>query len=150
MAESSSRCRRRPRLALLVITSLGIITLDLRGAPAVDGARGTVAAVMAPVQRAADAALEPFRETWRGATRFDEVDAENRRLREELRVLRAEPVRDELAESRLAAVLAASDLHWAIRRGSLSGWCEGAARRTTGSPSTWSWSRSPSSTSSTW
>lgn len=102
--------RRRLRLLLLAITSLGAITLDLRGASAVEGARATVARVLAPVQRAADTATDPFRDAWRGVNELEEIEAENRRLRAELRELRAEPAAANLAESQLASILAAQEL----------------------------------------
>lgn len=114
MAQAKDRRRRRVRLGLLVVTSIGVITLDLRDAAAVEGARRAVATVLAPAQRAADTAVGPLRDAWRGATRYGELEAENRRLREDLRELRAGPVRADVAEAQLASLLAANDLPWAI------------------------------------
>ena len=75
---------RRGVLALLVVTSLVLITLDLRGSAVLDGARRISIDVLAPVRSVASALFSPVKGAWNGIFSYDDVQAENDRLREQL------------------------------------------------------------------
>ena len=68
-----------------MFTALALITLDFRGSTGIFGsARDTTLNVLGPVRSVADWVMSPFRDAWNGITGFDELEAENARLRLEL------------------------------------------------------------------
>jgi len=68
-----------------VFTALALITLDFRGSTGIFGsARDTTLNVLGPVRSVAAWVMSPFRDAWNGITGFDELEAENARLRLEL------------------------------------------------------------------
>lgn len=68
-----------------MFTALALITLDFRGSTGIFGsARDTTLDVLGPVRSVADWVMSPFRNAWSGITEFDELEAENARLRLEL------------------------------------------------------------------
>ncbi len=75
---------RRRVLALLTLTTILLITFDLRGTAAVDSARGLMARVMEPLQDAGRAVARPVENAWNGITDYGEIKAENDRLREQV------------------------------------------------------------------
>lgn len=85
--------RHRFVLVLLVLTSVTAITLDYRGSAAVEAVRRTARDAFAPVQSAAGRALAPVGDVFGGLTRYDDLKAENRRLRGRLENARADSVR---------------------------------------------------------
>ena len=92
--------RRRIVLALLLLTSVTLITLDLRG-EGDDGALGSVRSgvrdVLAPVQDAANAVISPVTDWFDGITSAGTLKSENRELREQVDELRAEQAQAEAA-----------------------------------------------------
>jgi cell shape-determining protein MreC len=80
----SSLSRRRV-VVLLILTSLLLITLDRRSNNAfIDKARQAFAVVMRPFDVAADAVSTPIANAWYGITRYDDVNAENEALRDQI------------------------------------------------------------------
>jgi rod shape-determining protein MreC len=75
---------RRRALALLALTSVLLITLDAQDNRAIDQVRDLFATMFSPVQDAVRVVTEPLEDAWRGISNYDEVEAENLRLREEL------------------------------------------------------------------
>ncbi|MFZ1491308.1 MAG: rod shape-determining protein MreC [Ilumatobacteraceae bacterium] len=75
---------RRRAVALLALTSVLLITLDLQGSPVIDGARRTFGAVFAPLEDAARVVTRPIGNAWRGISDYDDVRRENEALREQL------------------------------------------------------------------
>jgi rod shape-determining protein MreC len=80
--------RRRPargrvRLILLLITALALITIDFRGEGA-GGPRDGVLDALGPVRSVVEWVASPFQNAWRGITDYDELQADNARLRAEL------------------------------------------------------------------
>ena len=73
---------RRRALALLTLTSVLLITLDLQGNSVVDGARRVFGAVFAPIQESARVVTRPIENAWRGITDYGDLAEENRRLQE--------------------------------------------------------------------
>jgi len=80
--------RTRLLLIILIVTSLLLITLDLRGVKMLDGVRSGTQNVLAPFQKAGTTALSPFRNfisdvTHLGRTRnqIEKLKSENAKLR---------------------------------------------------------------------
>lgn len=85
--------RSRLLLVTLIVTSLFLITLDLRGVKLLDGVRSGTQSALAPFQRVGSAAVSPFKNfftdvTHLGRTRnqIESLKAENSRLRTQLRL----------------------------------------------------------------
>ncbi len=76
------RLSRQRLLALLVLTSILLVTLDSRGSSAIDKAKSTFVEWMSPLQGVGRAISNPIRNTWRGITTYDDLERENDRLRE--------------------------------------------------------------------
>jgi rod shape-determining protein MreC len=73
--------RRRPILALAVVTSLALITLDNGGNGAIASLRHTARDVVAPLQGVVEDAFDPVSDVFDGATKIDALERENARLR---------------------------------------------------------------------
>lgn len=73
---------RRRALALLTLTSILLITLDLQGNAVVDGVRKVFGAVFAPIQDSTRVITRPIENAWRGITGYDELTEENERLQD--------------------------------------------------------------------
>jgi rod shape-determining protein MreC len=83
--------RARLLLVILMVTSLFLITLDLRGVKVIDGFKQSAQTVMSPFQRAGSAALRPVKNfisdvTHLGRTRnqIEKLEAENANLKQRL------------------------------------------------------------------
>ena len=83
--------RARLLLVILMVTSLFLITLDLRGVKVIDGFKQGSQTVMSPFQRAGSAALRPVKNfisdvTHLGRTRnqIEKLEAENANLKQRL------------------------------------------------------------------
>ena len=83
--------RARLLLIILIVTSLFLITLDLRGVKILDGIRGGTQNVLAPFQKAGSTVVSPFRNflgdvTHLGRTRdqIEKLKADNAKLRSKL------------------------------------------------------------------
>ena len=87
LRRSTSRRSRSSqfRLALLVLTSLVLITLDARTeGGAIDTARGAVLDVLGPLRSNTAKIFEPIGEAWEAVTSYDELEAHNALLRAKL------------------------------------------------------------------
>ena len=87
LRRSTSRRSRSSqfRLALLVLTSLVLITLDARTeGGAIDTARGAVLDVLGPLRSNTAKIFEPVGEAWEAVTSYDELEAHNALLRAKL------------------------------------------------------------------
>ena len=76
--------RSRSTIIILALASITLLTLDLQGVAIVDGVRDGARTVFGPVESAADAVIDPFRDAWNGAFNYDELEAENEQLRGQL------------------------------------------------------------------
>ena len=83
--------RSRLLLIILIVTSLFLITLDLRGVKILDGVRSGTQNVLSPFQKAGSTVVSPFRDflgdvTHLGRTRneIEKLKADNARLRSKL------------------------------------------------------------------
>lgn len=75
--------RKRVILALLLTTVL-LLTLDLRGNPVVDAVREGFSVAMRPVQAATGVVTNPIEQAWRGIVNYDDLEQENRALQEQV------------------------------------------------------------------
>jgi rod shape-determining protein MreC len=83
---------RRRAIVLLVLTSVLLLTLDLRGNAVIDAVRTGYNKVLEPFESAADVVTRPIRDAWRGVTQYDQLEEENQRLREQIAAQRAAEV----------------------------------------------------------
>lgn len=104
--------RSRITLALLVLTSLAVLTLDFRDAAVVRTARNAAGAVFSPLKGVGEAVSEPFTNAWHGITNFGDVQSENDRLRERIAELEGEEVLNADAAQQLEELTAQLDLPW--------------------------------------
>lgn len=112
MAPSRRAGRSRITLALLVLTSLAALTLDFRDSSIVSGARGAASTVFSPFRGAAETVTRPFSNAWNGVTDYDELEAENDRLRAELDERAGDEVLGQEAIAQLEALLEQLDIEW--------------------------------------
>ncbi|MDP7067706.1 MAG: hypothetical protein QF637_08800, partial [Acidimicrobiales bacterium] len=72
----------RFRLALLIVTSVVLITIDLRTeGGAIDTARGAVLDGLGPLRSTSSRIFEPIGGAWEAVTSYDELEARNALLR---------------------------------------------------------------------
>ena len=75
---------RRRAIVLLVLSSVLLLTIDLRGNPVIDGARSLFASVLSPFETAGRVVSTPLRNAWNGATSYHDLERENERLQDEI------------------------------------------------------------------
>ncbi len=75
--------RKRVILALLLTTVL-LLTLDLRGNPVIDAGREGFTKVMGPVETATGVVTNPLERMWNGATNYNDLKQENQALQEQV------------------------------------------------------------------
>ena len=73
---------RRRIILLLALTSVILVTLDLRDSGVVRGARSLFGAVFRPVETVTRVAVRPVENAWHGITNYSDVVEENRRLKD--------------------------------------------------------------------
>ncbi|MET0727639.1 MAG: rod shape-determining protein MreC [Acidimicrobiales bacterium] len=112
MALSRRTGRSRLTLALLVLTSLALLTLDFRDSTMVDGARRAASTVFSPLRGVAETATEPLSNAWNGVAHYGDIEAENRRLRAELEQRTGDAVRDADAAEQLDELLGQLEIDW--------------------------------------
>jgi len=69
-------------ILLLALTSVLLVTLDLRGSGVVNGVRSAFGVVFRPIESAARVVTNPIESAWNGIVRYDDLEDENRRLRD--------------------------------------------------------------------
>lgn len=78
-------------LGVLLLVSVSLILLDLRGSSAIGGLRSVAAAVIGPVQTAVAAAAAPFVAATQSALSFGDQDTRNQLAAEQLAAVKANP-----------------------------------------------------------
>jgi rod shape-determining protein MreC len=73
---------RRRAIALLSLTCLLLVTLDIRGNSMIDSMKSGFGRLIAPLEDAGRAVGRPVRNAWRAITSYDDLARENERLRE--------------------------------------------------------------------
>ncbi|MBA3803592.1 MAG: rod shape-determining protein MreC [Acidimicrobiia bacterium] len=86
-----SPARRRLIIALL-LTSVLLVTLDLRSNSILDTLRNGFQQAMDPLESAADVVARPVRNAWRGITLYEELAEENEELRNQVEQQRADQI----------------------------------------------------------
>lgn len=103
----------RTRIAVLVLASVTLIAVGLRDVTVVRQMREGVANALDPVATLVNRATSPVRNAWHGVTDYDEVKAENERLRAEVAKSRSGKVAGADAEKQLADLSKVLDLPFA-------------------------------------
>lgn len=112
MAAPRRTGRSRLTLALLILTSLAVLTLDFRDAGPIRGARSAAGTVFSPLRGLADAVSSPFTNMWGGITDYGDVKSENEDLQKRLAELEGAQVEGKDAIEQLGALLAQSNIEW--------------------------------------
>ncbi len=76
--------RSRTTLALLVLTAVTILVLDLPGTGPLDPVRNVLSTAFSPIRAAGNAIFEPLSNGWKGAFGYDDVKDENEQLKAQL------------------------------------------------------------------
>lgn len=84
--------RSRHRLVLLALTAITFLTLDFRDFGPLDSAQSAVRDMLEPVVSLTSTVLSPVSDVWNGLFDYDELEADNEALREELDRLRGEQI----------------------------------------------------------
>ncbi|HRE01353.1 MAG TPA: rod shape-determining protein MreC [Ilumatobacteraceae bacterium] len=83
---------RRRAIVMLLLTSILLLTLDLRGNALVSRARDGFSVVLQPFVTAGDVIATPVKNAWHGATDYQELQRENERLREQIAQQRGDDI----------------------------------------------------------
>ncbi len=75
---------RRRIIVVLILTSVLLLTLDLRGNAVLDRIRDGFAVAMTPVETAADVVTSPVERAWESYRNYDDLERENEALRDRL------------------------------------------------------------------
>jgi rod shape-determining protein MreC len=103
MALSRRSGRSRFTLALLILTSITVLTLDFRGSSAIRSMRDGASSAFSPVQDAADHVFSPLSDGWNGLFHYGNVRQDNDRLRAEVETLKGQAAQNADAQQQLAA-----------------------------------------------
>lgn len=95
MAVSRRSARPRFTLAVLILASLTLVTLDARGGGTIPGLRGRVQDMFAPVQSAVSAITQPVTDFFHGVFEYRQLQDDNARLRAENARLQARQIEDQ-------------------------------------------------------
>lgn len=101
---------RRRAIVLLLLTSVLLLTLDLRGNAVFDAARTGFSKVLDPLESAADVATRPIRNAWHGITDWERVSEENQQLQDQLDAVRGDQIAAQAAIQDQQALLAEQNL----------------------------------------
>jgi len=104
--------RSRLTIALLVLTSIILLTADFRDAAVVQSARRGAGTVFSPLRGAAETVSSPFSNAWHGITDYGDLEAENEDLRAQIEEAQGDAVLEDDAASQLAEILEQQNLEW--------------------------------------
>ena len=110
MARPSGSNRGRLLLVMLIVSSLLLITLDLRGVSVVSGARSGVGSALAPVEKVGNWVLTPIRNLASDIFHLGRTRSTISKLKDENAKLRAEIMQQQNAKGENAQLKAALDL----------------------------------------
>lgn len=80
--------RSRLTILVMVLASITVVTLDAKDVPVLSSVRSAALDVLSPIGSAFQSVGKPFRNAWRGITDYGDLEAENRKLRDQLDDLR--------------------------------------------------------------
>ena len=112
MAVLDPRRRRRSTLILLLLTSITLLSLDYQGFQPLSAVQSGVRSLIDPLAGGADSVTSPFTNAWKSFTDFDDMEAENQRMREEIAELRANSIQSSAAEEALRELLDEIDIDY--------------------------------------
>jgi rod shape-determining protein MreC len=101
---------RRRAILILLLSSLLILTIDLRGNAIFDAMRSGYNQAMRPFESASEVVSRPIRNAWRGITKYDDLEAENQRLRERIEEQQANDIANQATYSQYLELLAYFEL----------------------------------------
>ena len=101
---------RRRAIVILLLTSVLLLTLDLRGNAVFDAARTGFSKLLEPFETAADVATRPISNAWHGITNYEDLAEENERLRDQLDAQRGDQVAAQAAIQDHQELLALNNL----------------------------------------
>mgnify|MGYP003338639332 CR=1 FL=1 len=110
MARPSGSNRGRLLLVMLIVSSLLLITLDLRGVAVVSGIRSGVGTALSPVETAGSWVVTPFKNFFSDLIHLGRTRSTINNLKEENAKLRAEIVQQQNAKGQSKQLQAALDL----------------------------------------
>ena len=110
MARPSGSNRGRLLLVMLIVSSLLLITLDLRGVAVVNGIRSGVGTALTPVETVGNWVVSPFKNFFTDVVHLGRTRSTINRLKEENAKLRAEIVQQQNAKGQAKQLQAALDL----------------------------------------
>ena len=89
---------RRRVILLVVLTCVLLITLDKRGNPVIDRARGVFATlIMRPIDTATNTVVLPLERAWDGITNYDDLEKERDALYDQVQHMRGNDVKAQTA-----------------------------------------------------
>lgn len=83
---------RRRTMIILLLSSVLLITLDLRGNAVFDAARSGFEYALRPFEIAGEVVTRPVSRVWNGMTEIDDLEAENQRLQQQLDAQRSDQI----------------------------------------------------------
>jgi rod shape-determining protein MreC len=95
MAVSRRSARPRFTLLVLILASLTLITLDVRGGGTIPGLRGKARDAFSPVQSAVSSATHPVTDFFSGVFQYQQLKDDNARLRAQLAQLQDQQIQDQ-------------------------------------------------------
>lgn len=110
MAVAQRSGRSRYRLPLLLLTAVTLLTLDFRGYGPLEVAQSRVRDVLEPVVSAVDAVLGPLAEVWTVMFTYNDLRADNDRLRDELDRIAGADIREAAQDAAFDRLLSATDI----------------------------------------
>jgi rod shape-determining protein MreC len=102
--------RGRLLLVILIVTSLFLITLDLRGVQLLDGVRSGTQSAFSPVQKFASNVTKPARDFFGDVARLGRTRSEIERLKAENENLKTKLINRKAADAELSALKSTLDL----------------------------------------
>ncbi len=110
MARPSGSNRGRLLLVMLIVSSLLLITLDLRGVSVISGVRNGVGTALAPVQKVGNWAVTPFKNFFSDLVHLGRTRSTINKLKEENAQLRTQLMQQKNAQGQATQLKAALDL----------------------------------------
>jgi rod shape-determining protein MreC len=131
---AASRNARRPRftLALLILTSITLLSLDTSNVGPIDSVRRAVVSVTSPVRGFVGDVVSPIGDAWTSAFRAGDLEQENEELREEVERLRGELASEDSAAATLEQLMDEVDIPYVANLETITGRVVGGPVANTG------------------
>ena len=113
MAPAQRTGRVRHRLILLTLVAITLLTVHLRGFESARAAQGFVRDLLDPVNSLATTIFSPVGDIWNSLFSYDDLEAENAALRQEIEAMRGAAISAEADSSAYQQLLESLDLPYA-------------------------------------